>query len=41
MLDFIEKFAPHLDHWRVKDAVALSTGKERIEFFNELELPIR
>jgi LysR family cys regulon transcriptional activator len=41
MLDFIEKFAPHLDHWRVKDAVALSTGKERIEFFNELELPTR
>ena len=41
MLDFIEKFAPHLDHWRVKDAVALSTGKERIEFFNELDLPTR
>ncbi len=41
MLDFIEKFAPHLDHWRVKDAVALSTGKERIEFFKDLSLPTR
>ena len=41
MLDFIEKFAPHLDHWRVKDAVALSTSKERIEFFKDLSLPTR
>ena len=41
MLDFIEKFAPHLDHWRVKDAVALSTGKERIEFFKDIDLPTR
>ena len=41
MLDFIEKFAPHLDHWRVKDAVALSTGKERIEFFKDIDIPTR
>ena len=41
MLDFIEKFAPHLDHWKVKDAVALATGKERVEFFDNLDLPIR
>ncbi len=41
MLDFIEKFAPHLDHWRVKDAVALATGKERVEFFKDLDLPTR
>ena len=41
MLDFIEKFAPHLDHWKVKDAVALATGKERVEFFDSLDLPTR
>ena len=41
MLDFIEKFAPHLDHWKVKEAVALATGKERVEFFDSLDLPTR
>ena len=41
MLDFIEKFAPHLDHWKVKDAVALATGKERVDFFDSLDLPTR
>ena len=41
MLDFIEKFAPHLDHWKVKDADALATGKERGEFFDSLDLPTR
>ena len=41
MLDFIEKFAPHLDRWRVKEAVALATGKERSEYFKDLELPVR
>ncbi|MFK8020073.1 MAG: HTH-type transcriptional regulator CysB [Pseudomonadales bacterium] len=39
MYDFIEKFAPHLTHDVVAEAVSLHTKSEVDDLFNHLELP--
>jgi len=41
MYDFIERFAPHLDHEQVDAAVACATRAEREALFDGVELPVR
>ncbi|MDA1076175.1 MAG: HTH-type transcriptional regulator CysB [Proteobacteria bacterium] len=41
MYDFIERFAPHLDRYKVDEAVACSTRLEREKLFADTELPVR
>lgn len=41
MYDFIERFAPHLDHDQVDAAVACTTRAERESMFESVELPVR
>lgn len=41
MYDFIERFAPHLNHQQVDAAVACTTRTEREALFEGFELPVR
>ena len=39
MLSFIELFAPHLDEWMVREALACKTRQEREDLFAKVSLP--